>query len=74
MLTINKSPKYLCKFAITFKRSVAYVCRLSFIFFFFAVFLFFQKIKNLQKTSGDLGDLRVKDLTPTTESMTETII
>ena len=27
--------------------------------------------KNLSKTSGDLGDLRVKDLTPTTESMTK---
>lgn len=40
---------------------------------FLMLFLFktFWKIKNLWKTSGDLGVLRVKDLTPRKESMME---
>ena len=39
------------------------------IFFFIFVFFFLKPKKKLKETSGDLGDLRVKDLPPTTESM-----
>lgn len=38
-------------------------------FFIFLCFFFLKPKKKLKETSGDLEDLRVKDLPPTTESM-----
>ena len=54
----NKSPEYLCKFAITSKRSVAYVCRLSFVFLYFWCFFFlklFKNTKSLKNFGGSRG-------------------